>query len=69
LAIRELRTQQWRSFWAGNWQRWTTRAVAQRTVDEQRLTQGNRGLLVRNGLPTTGPRTTLQVRVLDPQTE
>lgn len=68
-AIRELRSQHWRSFWAGHWQRRLARAHAQRALDEQQVTHGNRGLLVRNGLPTTGLRPTLQVRVLDPQTE
>lgn len=69
MAIHELRSRQWRSFWAGTWQRWAARAKAQRALDTQQLVHGNRGLLVRNGLPTTSPRATLQVRVLDPQSE
>lgn len=69
LAIRELRSRQWRSFLAGNWQRWMARAHAQRARDERQLAHGNRGLLVRNGISTIGSRTTLQVRVLEPQSE
>lgn len=68
-AIRELRSQHWHSFWAGHRQRRLARAHAQRALDEGQFAHGNRGLLVRNGLPTTGLRPTLQVRVLDPQTE
>ena len=69
LAMRQLRDQQWRSFWADLRERWIAHAEAVREQDQQRSSGGNHGMLVRNGIPTIGSRTTLQVRVLDPQTE
>ena len=68
-AIRELQRKRWQAFWHGRWDSWLARAQAQRELDQQKLTQGNRGLLVRNGMSTLGSRTTLHVRVLDPQTQ
>lgn len=59
-----------RQVWQQRWQRWWARAEAQRTDDERRLTQGNGGYVVRDGFSTLGAdvaRTTVQVRVLDPQ--
>ena len=69
VAIRELQHKRWQAFWHGRWDSWIARVQAQRALDQQQLTQGNRGLLVRNGMSTVGSRTTLQVRVLDPQTQ
>lgn len=68
-AIRELQRKRWQAFWHERWDGWIARAQAQRALDQQKLAQGNRGLLVRNGMSTVGSRTTLQVRVLDPQTQ
>lgn len=68
-AIRELGHKRWQAFWHGRWDSWIARAQAQRALDQQKLTRGNRGLLVRNGVSTLGSRKTLQVRVLDPQTQ
>lgn len=68
-AIRELGHKRWQAFWHGRWDGWIARVQAQRAIDQQKLAQGNRGLLVRNGISTVGSRTTLQVRVLDPQTQ
>ena len=68
-AIRELQRKRWQAFWHGRWDTWTARVQAQRALDQQKLARGNRGLLVRNGVSTLGSRKTLQVRVLDPQTQ
>ena len=67
--IHELQRKQVQAFWRERWDGWIARVQAQRALDQQKLTQGNRGLLVRNGMSTLGSRTTWQVRVLDPQTE
>ena len=52
---------------------WLAKAEAQRAEDQQRLAQGNRGFVVRDGSSTlaVAPRlgTKLQVRVLEPQSE
>ncbi len=69
VAIRELQYKHWQAFWHGRWDSWIARVQAQRALDQQQLAQGNRGLLVRNGTSTLGSRRTLQVRVLDPQTQ
>ncbi|MBI3087840.1 MAG: hypothetical protein HYY91_03020 [Candidatus Omnitrophica bacterium] len=50
------------------WQAWLARIRVQRVHDQQQLANGNRGYVVRNGVPTLGEPTRLQVRVLDPQT-
>ena len=68
-SIRELQRKRWQAFWREQGISRIARVQAQRALDQQQLTQGNRGLLVRNGLSTLGSRTTLQVRVLDPQTQ
>lgn len=68
-AIRELQRKRWQAFWHGRWDGWIARVQAQRALDQQKLAQGNRGLLVRNGTSTLGSRRALQVRVLDPQTQ
>lgn len=50
------------------WQAWLARIRVQKAQDQQQLAKGNRGYVVRNGVPTLGEPTRLQVRVLDPQT-
>jgi len=63
LAIREVRHKIWNERWA----EWRARAQAQREEDVRELAAGNRGFLVRDGLPTLGSIRTLHVNVLEPQ--
>ncbi|OGX32400.1 MAG: hypothetical protein A3E56_03540 [Omnitrophica WOR_2 bacterium RIFCSPHIGHO2_12_FULL_64_13] len=55
------------------WERWLAHVRQQRQEDVQRLVGGNRGYVVRQGLPTLGARasvgTKLQVRVLEPEAQ
>lgn len=46
---------------------WRARVKALRQEDQERLTSGNRGYLVRDGRSTLQSPTKLQVRVLEPQ--
>ena len=68
-AIRAVKQRLWRERWNG----WLARIETQRVADHQKLAQGNRGFVVRDGSTTlgassrsTGP-TKLQIRVLEPQ--
>lgn len=63
IAIREVKARLRRE----RWESWLARVQAQRAEDQQRLAKGNRGFVVRNGVPTIGSPTRLQVRVLEPQ--
>ena len=63
LAIREVR----RKIWSERWAEWRARAQAQREEDVRELAAGNRGFLVRDGLPTLGSLRPLHVNVLEPQ--
>ncbi len=49
-------------------QAWLARIQARRDEDQRQLAQGNQGYVVRDGVPTIGFVTKLQVRVLEPQT-
>ena len=49
-------------------QAWLARIQAQRAEDQRKLARGNQGYVVRDGVPTIGLVTKLQVRVLEPQT-
>lgn len=49
------------------WQAWLAHVEARRAEDERRLAQGNRGYVVHEGVSTLGSRSTMQVRVLDPE--
>ena len=65
LAIREVKRKM-------NDQRlaaWRAHIQAMKAADQQRLASGNRGYLVRGGVPTLGSRSELQVRVLQPQSQ
>jgi len=64
-AIRAVKQQ----IWQQRWQAWLARIEAQRTEDQRKLAQGNRGFVVREGVPTLGPVAKLRVRVLEPQTQ
>jgi chromosome segregation ATPase len=63
LAIREVTRQIWNERWAA----WRARAQALKEEDQRRLAAGNRGYLVREGLPTLGASRRLHVNVLEPQ--
>ncbi|MBI4003399.1 MAG: hypothetical protein HY353_00075 [Candidatus Omnitrophica bacterium] len=63
LAIREVR----RKIWNERWVEWRARAQAQKEEDLRELAAGNRGFLVRDGLPTLGSIRPLHVNVLEPQ--
>lgn len=65
LAIRDVKRQMWNERWAS----WRAHIEAVKAADAQRLTSGNRGYLVRDGMPTIGSRTKMQVHVLEPQAE
>lgn len=63
IAIRDVKARLRRE----RWEVWLARVQAQRAEDQQRLAKGNRGFVLRNGVPTIGSPTRLQVRVLEPQ--
>ena len=65
LAIRDVKRQMWQTRLAA----WQMRIRAQRDADLQRLASGNRGFLVRDGVPTLGSGPRLHVHVLEPQTQ
>jgi len=70
LAIRDVRRKLWRQ----RWETWLARMREQQAKDQHRLAEGNRGYVVYNKKSTLGAAgsssaTTLQVRVLEPQTE
>ncbi len=70
LAIRDVR----RKLWHQRWETWLARMREQQVDDQRRLAEGNRGYVVHNSKSTLGAAgssstTTLQVRVLEPQTE
>lgn len=51
------------------WEAWLSRIRNQRVIDQQKLAQGNKGYLVRDGASTAGSSAKLLIRVLDPQTQ
>ena len=63
IAVREVKARVRQE----RWEAWLAYVRAQRADDQQRLAKGNRGFVVRNGVPTIGAPTRLQVRVLEPQ--
>jgi len=63
LAIRDVR----RKIWDERWAAWRAHVEEQRVADQRALAEGNRGFLVRGGLPTVGSSRTLHVNVLEPQ--
>ena len=48
---------------------WQAHVEAMKAADQRRLALGNRGYLVRDGVPTVGARASLHVRVLEPQSQ
>ncbi|MBI2885419.1 MAG: hypothetical protein HYY15_04520 [Candidatus Omnitrophica bacterium] len=69
LALRDVRAKMWRERWQGmlaRFQQWRPAARLARH-DDVDFGQGNRGFVVREGVPTLGSVTKLQVRVLEPQ--
>jgi chromosome segregation ATPase len=65
LALHEARRKVWQSRWAA----WRARLQAHRHADEDRLASGNRGYVVREGVPTLGASPRMLVHVLEPQTQ
>ena len=65
LAILDVKRQMWNRRLAA----WRAHIQVMKEADRERLASGNRGYLVREGVPTFGPRTKLQVRVLEPQSQ
>ena len=65
LAIREVKRRMSDERWAA----WRAHVQALKAADQQRLASGNRGYLVRGGVPTMGSRTKLEVHVLEPQSQ
>ena len=63
LAIRDVKHK----MWGERWVTWRARAEALKRADQERLAKGNRGYLVRDGVPTQELGTKLQVRVLEPE--
>lgn len=49
------------------WQAWLAHVESRHVEDQRRLAQGNHGYVIHNGASTLGSKTTLQVRVLEPQ--
>jgi chromosome segregation ATPase len=49
------------------WQAWLAHVESERAEDQRQLAQGNHGFVVRNGVSTLGARSSLQVRVLQPE--
>ena len=64
-AIREVK----RKVAQERWEAWLGRIQTQRASDQDRLAQGNRGYLIRDGASTAGSSAKLLIRVLDPQTQ
>ena len=62
-AIREVKARLRRQ----RWEAWVAYVSARRAEEQRRLAKGNRGYVIRNGVPTLGSPTKLQVRVLEPQ--
>ena len=65
LAIRDVRRKMWEQRLAA----WRAHIHALKEADRERLASGNRGYLVRAGVPTSGSRAKLQVHVLQPQSQ
>jgi chromosome segregation ATPase len=65
LAIRDVRRRLRDERWAA----WRERIDAQRDADRLALASGNRGFVLRQGVPTLGTKTRLHVRVLDVQSK
>ena len=65
LAIREARHKIRQQRWAA----WRARLQAHRHADADRLASGNRGYVVREGVPTLGASPRMLVHVLEPQTQ
>jgi chromosome segregation ATPase len=65
LAIKDVRRQ----MWAKRMSNWRARAERFKETDRERLAQGNRGFIVRDGQTTIGSSPRLHVHVLEPQAE
>ena len=65
VALRDLKRQ----IWQRRWQALAERLQTNHQGADTRLAKGNRGYVVRDGVPTLGAVTRLQVRVLDPETQ
>ncbi|MBI1991727.1 MAG: hypothetical protein HYY58_01715 [Candidatus Omnitrophica bacterium] len=63
LAIRDVKGKLWNARWAA----WRLQIQAQREADQGQLALGNRGYLVRDGMPTSGASPKMHVHVLEPQ--
>ena len=51
------------------WESWLAHVQYRREEDQRELARGNRGFVVRDGAPTIGSSSKLQVRVLEPQAQ
>lgn len=51
------------------WESWMAHIQYRREEDQRELARGNRGFVVRDGTPTIGSASKLQVRVLEPQAQ
>jgi len=63
LAIHDIKRKMRDERWAA----WQQHIDAQRVEDQQRLLAGNRGYVVRSGVPTLGQGTQVRVHVLQPE--
>ncbi len=66
LALRDVRAKIWHERWHAMVAQFQRRRPTLARDDAQ-FAQGNRGFVVRDGMPTLGSVTKLQVRVLEPQ--
>ena len=65
LAIRSVKQKLRRE----RWESWLAYVHVRREEDQRELARGNRGFVVRDGAPTIGSSSKLQVRVLEPQAQ
>lgn len=65
LAIRDVKRKLGEQRWAA----WRARTRAQQAADLERLASGNRGYVMRQGIPTLGTGIRLHVHVLEPQSQ
>lgn len=65
LAIRDVK----RKIWNARWAAWRLQIQTQREADQGQLAVGNRGYLVRDGMPTSVVSPKMHVHVLEPQSQ
>ena len=65
LAIRDVK----RKIWNARWAAWHLQIQTQRKADQGQLALGNRGYLVRDGMPTSVAGPKMHVHVLEPQSQ